>query len=188
MVLMHSPFCDTNFKAKDFRLKATDGKEYSFLDIKGEKATLIMFICNHCPYVKTIISKLVEDVKKLQENGVGAVAIMPNDTDEYPEDNFENMKKFAKEHNFTFPYLIDETQEVAKSYDAICTPDFFGFNADDMLRYRGRLDEVTPSNIPDEDVKRELLNAMLYIADTGNMPKKQTPSMGCSIKWKNKVA
>ena len=181
---MHTPFCDTEFSAPNFFLKATDGKTYSFDDIKGKNGTVVMFICNHCPYVKAIIDRLVADVKSLQDNGIGVVAIMPNDTEDYPEDSFKNMKKFAKEHGFTFPYLIDEIQEVARKYGAICTPDFFGFNSDNRLRYRGRLDEVTPSHMPDGDIEHELLDAMLFIAKTGKMPAKQNASMGCSIKWK----
>lgn len=187
MALMHTPLVDPSFKAPDFALKGVDGKTYSYADIKGDKATLVLFICNHCPYVKAIIERLVEDVKTLQKNGVGVVAIMPNDTVNYPDDSFENMKVFAQTNGFTFPYVIDETQNVAKAYDAICTPDVFGFNADDQLRYRGRIDSSGREKASGETA-REMLDAMLHIAETGEGPKEQTPSMGCSIKWKSAEA
>jgi peroxiredoxin len=184
MALLHTPLKDENFYAPAFSLKNIDGRTLSFDDVKGEKGTLVMFICNHCPYVKAVIDRLVEDCKVLQENGIGCVAIMPNDTENYPDDSFDNMKKFAKENGFTFPYVIDETQDVAKQYDAVCTPDIFGFNADGQLQYRGRVDSAGPNPAKSGTV-RELREAMLQIAKEGAGPAQQTPSMGCSIKWKN---
>ncbi len=188
MALTHTPLCDTSFSAPDFSLKGVDGKAYTLEDVKGENGTLVMFICNHCPYVKAIITQLVQDAKALQENGIGVIAIMPNDTANYPDDSFENMQIFAKEHGFTFPYVIDEKQDVAHAYHAVCTPDFFGFNKDLELHYRGRLDDVTPSRAATAETKRELLDGMLKIAETGQGPEHQTASMGCSIKWRNEDA
>ncbi|MFP4004851.1 MAG: thioredoxin family protein [Alphaproteobacteria bacterium] len=182
MALTQTPVCEFGRKAEDFDLEGTDGRNYTFADIRGEKGTLVVFICNHCPYVKAVIDRLVEDIGTLQKEGIGAVAIMPNDTESYPEDSFENMKRFAKEHNFTFPYVIDRTQTVAQAYGAVCTPDFFGFNARDELQYRGRLDESKTTLVP--DARRELLDAMRQVARTGNGPRDQIPSMGCSIKWR----
>ncbi len=182
MALLETPEKDSAIKAHAFSLRATDGSEYTLDDVRGENGTLVVFICNHCPYVKAIIKRLVADAKVLQEQGIGCVAIMPNDTDSYPADSFENMKIFAKENGFTFPYLIDDTQEVAAAYGAICTPDLFGFNADDELQYRGRVDSAGP-NDADQNTKRELLDAMTLIAKTGKGPQEQFPSMGCSIKW-----
>ena len=184
MALLHTPQKDDSFQAPDFTLKNIDGAELSYADIKGEKGTVIAFICNHCPYVQAIIERFVEDAKALQGIGIGVCAIMPNDTENYPADNFENMKKFASRHGFTFPYLIDETQSVAKAYDAICTPDIFGFDANGTMQYRGRLDSAGP-NEPNPDTKKELLNAMSAVAN-GNAPTDpQFSSMGCSIKWKS---
>lgn len=183
MALMHTPEKDESFQAPDFTLKNIDGSQVSLADVKGEKGTLVAFICNHCPYVKGIIDRLPQTFKALQDRGIGVVAIMPNDTDNYPEDSFENMQKFAEENGFTFPYLIDETQEVAKAYDAVCTPDFFGFNAEGQLQYRGRLDSAG-KDAANDDTQPELLNAMLQIAETGQGPADQTPSMGCSVKWR----
>ncbi len=183
MALLHTPAKDDSFRAPPFALKNIDGKTLSFDDIRGEKGTLVMFICNHCPYVKGITDRLAPTMKKLQDLGVGVVAIMSNDTKNYPEDSFENMQKFAKTNGFTFPYLIDETQEIGQAYGAVCTPDFFGFNAGDQLQYRGRLD--SGANRPaDANTVPELLNALTRIAATGQGPAQQTPSMGCSIKWK----
>jgi len=183
MALLHTPTIDDHFQAPDFKLKNTDGQILSYADIKGKNGTVLAFICNHCPYVKAIITRLVEDAKTLQDQGVGIAAIMPNDTDTYPEDNFENMQKFSQQHCFTFPYLLDETQEIAKAYGAICTPDIFGFSADDTLQYRGRLDSAGP-NPADESTIKELVNAMQEIAKTGTSETEQFSSMGCSIKWK----
>ncbi len=183
MALMHTPQKDDTLYAPDFSLQNIDGNMLSYEDIKGEKGTVIAFICNHCPYVKAIINRLVHDAKNLQSHGIGIAAIMSNDTDNYPEDSFENMQEFAKTHGFTFPYLIDETQEVAKAYDAICTPDIYGFNMDNQLQYRGRLDSAGPNEASD-DTAKELINAMLEIAETGTSTQEQFSSMGCSIKWK----
>jgi len=176
------PICDFGWKAKDFRLPATDGKTYSLADIGGPKGTLIAFICNHCPYVKAIVAKLVRDAKDLQAAGIGVAAICSNDAASYPEDSFANMKAFAAKHGFTFPYLHDENQAVARAYDAVCTPDFFGFNARGELQYRGRLDESRAS--PVDAARRDLYEAMMLVVRTGEGPKEQVPSMGCSIKWK----
>ena len=182
MVLLNTPVKDSHFRAADFSLKSTDGKIYRLEDCRGEKGLLVVFICNHCPYVKAIIDRLVADCKVLQEKGIGCVAIMPNDTVAYPEDSFENMKVFAREHGFTFPYLIDETQEISRAYDAVCTPDIFGFNADLVLQYRGRVDSAG-MDTPDGETIHELRDGMSLVAETGLGPDQQIPSMGCSIKW-----
>ena len=177
-----SPVCDFGWKAPTFNLRGTDKKMYSLTDIRGPMATLVMFICNHCPYVKAIAERLVVDVKTLQKIDIGVIAIMANDTQQNAEDSFENMSTFADTHGFTFPYVIDETQDVARAYDAVCTPDFFGFNRDLELQYRGRLDDS--GRMPfSENTRRELVGAMVKIAETGKGPTEQTPSMGCSIKW-----
>jgi peroxiredoxin len=169
--------------AVDFRLPATDGKTYSFADVAGKNGTVIVFICNHCPYVIAVIDRLVADARTLLAEGIGFAAICSNDADTYPEDSFANMKKFAASHKFPFPYLHDESQKVARAYDAVCTPDFFGYDGDRRLKYRGRLDEgrTTP---PPPGARRELVEAMRAIAKTGQAPAEQTPSIGCSIKWK----
>ena len=183
MALMHTPEKQADFKAPDFSLKGTDGQTHSFADCQGENGTLVMFICNHCPYVIAVVERLVETCEKLKEHGIGCVAIMANDTEKYPADSFENMQKFSEQYKFGFPYLIDETQETAKAYDAVCTPDFFGFDKDGILQYRGRLDSA--ANKPaDENTVPELLNAMIEITEKGAVSAAQTPSMGCSIKWK----
>ncbi len=182
MALTQTPEPEFGSPAPDFSLEGVDGKSWSFADIRGDKATLVMFICNHCPYVKAIIDRLVDHVSQLQEEGVGAIAIMSNDTENYPEDSFDNMKRFAKTHRFTFPYVIDRTQEIAKAYGAVCTPDFFGFNAKDELQFRGRLDASKTTLVP--GARPELMEAMREIAATGKGPSDQTPSMGCSIKWR----
>ncbi len=183
MVLLHTPEKTEGFKAPNFFLKNIDGNNYSFANCAGENATLVMFICNHCPYVIAILDRLVKTCDKLQKEGIGCVAIMSNDTDNYPEDSFENMKIFAARNNFSFPYLFDETQDVAKSYNAVCTPDFFGFDKDGILQYRGRLDSANNKE-PDKNTVPELLNAMLEIKEKGYVSATQSPSMGCSIKWK----
>jgi len=183
VALLHTPTENENFQAPDFTLQNIDDSMKSLADIQGDKGTVIAFICNHCPYVKAIIERFVEDAKTMQEQGIGVVAIMPNDTVSHPADSFENMKIFSEENGFTFPYLIDETQEVARAYDAICTPDIFGFNADGEVQYRGRLDSAGP-NVADSNTEKELLNAMLKIAETNKGPSEQFSSMGCSIKWK----
>ncbi len=184
MAVEQPPLCDFGWKAKDFRLKDIDGKTYTLAEAKGPKGLLVMFICNHCPYVRAVVDRLVRDVRDLQKIGVGAIAIMANDTVTYPDDSFENMKKFAAQHGFTFPYVIDESQDVARAYDAVCTPDFFGFNANLELQYRGRLDASRKEPAP-KDAKRELYEAMAEIARTGRGPREQNASMGCSIKWKS---
>ena len=182
MALTKTPVCNFGEKAKDFKLKSTDNKHISLKDVKGENGTLVMFICNHCPYVKAIIKDLVNDIKYLEEIGIKAVGIMSNDVKNYPEDSFENMISFSKSNNFSFPYLIDKTQDVAKKYGAVCTPDFFGYNNNLELQYRGRIRELKnlkPIGNGDTDLKK----AMKLIAETGNGPKNQIPSMGCNIKW-----
>ena len=177
-----TPVCDFGWKAVDFELEGIDGKTYSLDNARGSNGTLVMFICNHCPYVKSVIGRIVRDVAELKAKGIGTIGIMSNDTEAYPEDSFENMKAFAELHKINFPYVIDRTQEVARAYDAICTPDFFGFNKDLELQYRGRLDESKTTLV--ENARRELYEAMVGIAETGKGPIEQTPSMGCSIKWR----
>ena len=169
-------------KAPEFRLPATDGKSYSLDDICGPNGTLVMFICNHCPYVRSAMDRIVRDAAELASHGVRSVAISANDAAAYPDDSFENMKVFAAQYLVPFPYLYDETQEVARGYGAVCTPDFFGFNARLELQYRGRLDEGGRNPVP--GAKRELFEAMKLIAEAGQGPREQTPSIGCSIKWK----
>ena len=185
MVLTKTPVCDFGKKAEDFKLKSIENKLISLKDVKGEKATLIMFICNHCPYVKAIIRDLVKDCNDLKKKGVSSVAIMSNDTKNYPEDSFDNMVKFAKANDFDeINYLVDETQEIARKFGAVCTPDFFGYNKDLKLQYRGRfreLKDLKPILNGDSDLK----TAMKMISKTQVGPKDQTPSMGCNIKWFN---
>jgi peroxiredoxin len=169
-------------KAPDFHLPATDGKTYSLGDIAGAHGTLVVFICNHCPYVRSAMDRIVRDAAELVPYGVHTVAISSNDAAAYPDDSFDNMKLFAAQYRVPFPYLYDETQEVARAYGAICTPDFFGFNAKLELQYRGRLDEGGRNAVP--GARRELFEAMKLIAEAGQGPRDQTPSIGCSIKWK----
>ncbi len=178
-----TPICNFGWKAVDFRLSGVDGRTYALADIAGPKGLLVMFICNHCPYVKAVIDRIAEDCRELAGHGIGCVAIMPNDTQAYPEDGFEKMKLFAAKYNLPFPYLIDETQAVAKAYGAACTPDFFGFNAEWELQYRGRLDASRREAAP--GARRELREAMIQIAETGLGPAEQIPSIGCSIKWRS---
>jgi len=175
--------CAFGWKARDFALKGVDSKTYSLSDVRGPKGTLVVFICNHCPYVRASIARIVAEAEALREIGIGTIAIMPNDTKTYREDSFENMKAFAAKHGFTFPYVIDETQEVARAYHAQCTPDFFGFNAQDELQYRGRLDASRMTEVA--NARRDLFDAMKQVAETGHGPQEQIPSMGCSIKWKH---
>ncbi|MEQ8333127.1 thioredoxin family protein [Nisaea sp.] len=182
MALQTTGICGFGWTAPDFRLTGTDGAEHSLSDIRGAKGTLVMFICNHCPYVKAIAGKIARDAAELAGHGISTVAIMSNDTDAYPADSFDNMIRFAAKHKFSFPYLIDETQQVARAYDAVCTPDFFGFDSDLGLQYRGRLDASGAS--PVEGARRDLFEAMKRVAETGRGPEEQVASMGCSIKWK----
>tara|TARA_A100000164_G_C21680387_1_gene664022 strand:+ start:25 stop:579 length:555 start_codon:yes stop_codon:yes gene_type:complete len=182
MVLTKTPICNFTEKAHDFNLKGVDNKFYRLEDCIGNNGIIIMFICNHCPYVKAIIKELVEDINELKKSGILTVAIMSNDTKNYPEDSFENMLSFSKLHKFSFPYLFDQTQEVAKKFGAVCTPDFFGYNKNLKLQYRGRfkeLRELTPVKKGESDLKL----AMKMISKSQNGPKEQVPSMGCNIKW-----
>lgn len=178
-----SNVCDFGWKALDFRLAGVDGRAYSLAEVKGPKGSLVVFLSNHCPYVKATIDRIVRDVAELKAAGIGAIGIMPNDTVAYPADSFANMKAFAALHRFGFPYVIDETQATARVYGAQCTPDFFGFNAALELQYRGRLDSAG-RNPGAPDTRRELVEAMKQIAATGKGPAQQAPSIGCSIKWK----
>ncbi len=182
MVSLETPVCDFGQPALTFDLPGTDGRRWDLQDCKGPNGLLVMFICNHCPYVKAIRDRIVRDTRDLRDLGVYSVAIMSNDSQQYEEDSFENMKKIAEEFEFPFPYLMDETQQVAKAYGAICTPDFFGYNSDLQLQYRGRLDASRKESAP-EDAPRDLFEAMSLVARTGRGPKEQIPSMGCSIKW-----
>ena len=182
MALTKTPICDFGKKAEPFELMSTDNKKINLDHIKGEKGTLIMFICNHCPYVKAVIKDIVNDAKNLKNLNVNTIAIMSNDTKNYPDDSFENMIKFSKINKFNFPYLLDETQEIAKKYGAVCTPDFFGYNRDLELQYRGRIRELRDLK-PVSTGKSDLFNAMKMIAETGKGPQNQIPSMGCNIKW-----
>ena len=183
MVSTETPVCDFGWKAPDFSLEGTDGKIYTLDGIRGPKGTLVMFICNHCPYVKAIHERLVRDAKALQELGVGVIAIMSNDPADYAEDSFDNMKTVAEKQGFTFPYVFDETQAVAKAYGAVCTTDLFGFTAEEELQLRGRLDESGKDAAP-ADARRELFEAMSKVAEPGPGPAEQTASIGCSIKWR----
>ncbi len=182
MALTKTPICDFGKKADDFNLKSTENKMISLNDVKGENGTLIMFICNHCPYVLATIKEAVRNSKDLENYGIKSLAIMSNDPKVYDEDSFENMIKFAKDNEFNFPYVIDQTQEIGKSYGAVCTPDFFGYNNKLELQYRGRIRELNDLK-PVNNYESELLSAMKMIAKTGKGPKEQYPSMGCSIKW-----
>lgn len=184
MALLQTPQADTDKIATEFKLKNIDDRLYTLQDLKGRAGTVIAFICNHCPYVQAVIDRLVETAQRLEPLGVNTIAIMPNDTDNYPQDSFENMKAFAKEHNFSFPYLIDETQEVAKAYGAVCTPDIFGFDAGLKLVYRGRIDSAG-KDARTPDTRAELFEAMAEIANGVAPDRPQQPSMGCSIKWRD---
>jgi peroxiredoxin len=177
-----TPICDFGEPAKPFDLPATDGKRYTLEDVRGPKGTLVMFICNHCPYVKAVLDRIIRDAKDLKEHGIGVIAISANDPVAYPEDSFDNMKRLAKERQLPFPYALDESQAVARAYGAVCTPDFFGYNAKLELQYRGRLDASKTTPVP--GAIRELYEAMVQVAETGRGPEDQIPSMGCSIKWK----
>ncbi len=182
MAALTPPVCNFDWPAPDFTLPGTDGAIHSLSSLKGERGLLIMFICNHCPFVKAILGRLIEDCRAVQEMGIGVAAICSNDPIAYPADNFENMAALAEDMRFPFPYLHDADQSVARAYDAVCTPDFFGFNAELGLHYRGRLDAGRLEPMPDDRV-RELVDAMRLVADTGKGPEAQVPSVGCSIKW-----
>ncbi len=183
MVSLETPVCDFGTKAIDFTLPGVDGRTWSLQECMGEKGLLIMFICNHCPYVKAVQDRIVRDALELKQFGIASVAIMSNDPTDYQDDSFENMKLFSKRMNFSFPYLFDESQDIAKQYGAVCTPDFFGYNTNFELQYRGRLDASRKETAP-PDTRRDLFEAMKLIAQTGHGPQDQIPSMGCSIKWK----
>ena len=182
MTLTKTPICDFGKKADFFELKSIENKLINLNDIKGKNGTLIMFICNHCPYVKAVIDDIVDDCKNLEKEEIKSVAIMSNDQKNYPEDSFENMISFSKKYKFSFPYLVDETQKIAKTYGAVCTPDFFGYNANLELQYRGRIRELKDLK-PVKSGESDLLKAMKLIAKTGKGPENQIPSMGCNIKW-----
>lgn len=177
------PVCDFDWQAPDFDLPATDGRHYRLADVAGPNGTLVMFICNHCPYVLSVLDRILRDARDLAAHGVGVAAICSNDATRYPDDSFDNMARMARAHAFPFPYLHDETQAVARAWGAECTPDFFGLNADGRLQYRGRLDASARMAGP-ADAKRELFEAMVQIAATGQGPRAQIASMGCSIKWR----
>jgi len=183
MVSTETPVCDFGRPAPDFRLPGVDGQTHTLQSVRGQNGLLVMFICNHCPYVRAIRDRLIRDAAELKAYGINTVAIMSNDPTDYPEDSFANMKQTAELFGFPFPYLYDETQETAKAFGAVCTPDFFGYNTDLKLQYRGRLDESRKQSVP--DARRDLFEAMKQVAQTGQGPKDQIPSMGCSIKWKN---
>jgi peroxiredoxin len=183
MVSLETPVCDFGLPAPDFALPGVDGRTWTRDDCKGPNGLLVMFICNHCPYVQAVRERIVRDARELAEHGIGCVAIMSNDPSDYPEDSFDHMKRVAEQYDFRFPYLLDETQQTAKDYGAICTPDFFGYNADLGLQYRGRLDESRKETAP-AGVRRDLFEAMRQVADTGKGPEHQIPSIGCSIKWR----
>jgi len=185
MVALSPPLCDFGWPAPDFSLPGVDGQTHSLASIKGKAGFLLMFICNHCPYVLAILPRLVDDCRRLQELGLGVAAIMSNDTVAYPEDSFLRMGALSRELNFSFPYLYDESQEIARAYGAVCTPDFFGFNAEGKLQYRGRFDASGMSSRPVRDNENsDLLLAMSEVARTGQGPKMQQASIGCSLKWR----
>jgi peroxiredoxin len=183
MVSTPTPVCDFGWQALDFDLPGVDGKRYNLAAARGPNGLLVMFICNHCPYVKAVIDRLVRDTKELATLGIGSIAIMSNDPTEYPEDSWDNMVKLSRDKAFPFPYVLDESQTIAKAYGAVCTPDFFGFNAQSELQYRGRLDASRKETAPD-GVRRDLFEAMQQVALTGQGPRTQIPGIGCSIKWK----
>ena len=183
MVSLETPVCDFGLPAPDFALPGVDGRTWTRDDCTGPNGLLVMFICNHCPYVQAVRERIVRDARELAEHGIGCVAIMSNDPSDYPEDSFDHMKRVAEQYDFRFPYLLDETQQTAKDYGAICTPDFFGYNADLGLQYRGRLDESRKETAP-AGVRRDLFEAMRQVAETGKGPEHQIPSIGCSIKWR----
>ncbi|MBI4756458.1 MAG: thioredoxin family protein [Betaproteobacteria bacterium] len=183
MVSLNPPVCDFGWQARDFDLPGTDGRRHTLESVRGPNGLLVMFICNHCPYVKAVIHRIVRDTRDLAGHGVGAIAIMSNDPADYPEDSWDHMARVAREGAFPFPYVLDASQEVAKAYGAVCTPDFFGFNRDLELQYRGRLDASRKDTAP-QGARRDLFEAMLEVARTGGGPREQFPSIGCSIKWR----
>lgn len=182
MVSLETPVCEFGLPAVDFALPGVDSKVWTLEQCRGPKGLLVMFICNHCPYVKAVLDRIVRDTRELRVQGVHSVAIMSNDPTDYPEDSFANMQALARQKDFPFPYLLDESQQVARAYAAVCTPDFFGYNADLQLQYRGRLDASRKQTAA--DARRDLFEAMREVALTGHGPREQVPSMGCSIKWK----
>jgi len=183
MARLETPACNFGEPAIDFDLLGVDGERWSLEQCRGERGLLVMFICNHCPYVKAVRERMIRDTRELLAHGINSVAIMSNDPTDYPEDAFENMRRVAGQYNFPFPYLLDETQEIAQAYGAICTPDFFGYNASLQLQYRGQLDASRREAAP-ASARRELFEAMVQIAETGRGPAEQVPSVGCSIKWR----
>lgn len=186
MVSLQTPVCEFNNPAIEFCLPGVDGRQWSLQDCQGPNGLLVMFICNHCPYVFAVRERIVRDTKELLGYGIGSVAIMSNDTADYSEDSFENMQRISREFQFSFPYLLDESQQVARNYGAVCTPDFYGYNANLKLQYRGRLDS-SGKQPASADAHRDLFEAMKQVAQTGNGPQNQIASMGCSIKWRNEV-
>lgn len=178
------PVCEFDWPAPDFTLPGIDGQRHALSDLRGKNGTVVMFICNHCPFVLAILDKIIRDARDLEAHGISTIAICSNDAEAYPADSFDNMRKLAQEHGFPFAYLHDESQQIARAYDAACTPDFFGFNTDLKLQYRGRLD-ASRRNGGDLDLPRDLYEAMVQVAQTGKGPAEQPPSMGCSIKWKS---
>ncbi|MDK9705280.1 MAG: thioredoxin family protein [Sulfuritalea sp.] len=183
MVSLSPPVCDFGRPAADFDLPGVDGRRHSPASARGPQGLLVMFICNHCPYVQAVIHRIVRDTRELARLGIGSIAIMSNDPTDYPEDSWQNMERIARELEFPFPYVLDESQQVAKAYGAVCTPDFFGYNADLELQYRGRLDESRKQAAP-EGARRDLFEAMKQVALSGQGPARQTPGIGCSIKWR----
>ena len=183
MVSLETPVCDFGKPAIEFSLRGVDSKTWTLDDCRGENGLLVMFICNHCPYVKAILERLVRDTKELRKSGINTVAIMSNDPADYPQDSFDQMQDTSRQQQFSFPYLFDETQQIAQKFGAICTPDFFGYNKELQLQYRGRFDE-SKKLAAASDVRRDLFEAMKLVAETGRGPDQQIPSMGCSIKWR----
>jgi peroxiredoxin len=184
MVRTETPVCEFGKPAPDFALPGVDGRIHTLESARGPKGLLVMFICNHCPYVQAVLDRILRDARELRTLGVNSIAIMSNDPTDYPEDSFDNMKRIAKDLDFPFPYVLDGSQEVAKAYGAVCTPDFFGYNKGLELQYRGRLDASRKE--PVAGARRDLFEAMRRVAETGRGPQDQVPSMGCSIKWKGK--
>lgn len=181
MVSLTTPVCDFGWSAPPFDLPGTDGARHTLDSARGPQGLLVMFLCNHCPYVKAVLDRILRDCRELKGHGIGAIAIMSNDPTDYPEDGWDNMVRIARERGFPFPYVLDASQSVAKAYGAVCTPDFFGFNAKLELQYRGRLDASRKESAP--HARRDLFEAMVQVARTGQGPREQIPGMGCSIKW-----